>query len=105
MAREAGVKIGSGSDLLGPLQVHKAKELELKAQAMTPLEAIRSATQVNAELFRLDHEIGTVEPGKLADLIVVDGDPLKDITLFQNYHETIRLIVKAGTIVKNTLAA
>jgi imidazolonepropionase-like amidohydrolase len=85
------------------LQVHKAKELELKAQAMTPLEAIRSATQVNAELFRLDHEIGTVEAGKLADLIVVDGDPLKDITLFQNYRETIRLIVKAGAIVKNTL--
>ena len=104
LAREAGANIGSGSDLLGPLQVHKAKERELKAQVMTPLEAIASATKVNAELFRLDHAIGTVEPGKLADLIVVDGDPLKDITIFQRYQQSIRLIVKSGAIVKNTLA-
>jgi imidazolonepropionase-like amidohydrolase len=62
-----------------------------------------SATRVNAELFGLADQIGTVEPGKLADLIAVDGDPLANIAILQKYQSAIRLIVKGGGIVKNTL--
>jgi imidazolonepropionase-like amidohydrolase len=101
LAQQAGLKIGSGSDLLGPMQQHKARELALKAQVLSPLEVLRSATQVNAELFRLEREIGTVEPGKLADLLVVRGDPLRDLTLLQDYRQNILLIMKEGQLYKD----
>jgi imidazolonepropionase-like amidohydrolase len=103
LAHQAGVKIASGSDLLGPMQQYKARELSLKAQVLSPMEALLSATKVNAELFRLEHDIGTVEPGKLADLIVVRGNPLLDLTLLQEYQQNLLLIMKDGRIYKNLL--
>ena len=75
-AYEAGVKIASGSDL-GPLHVRKSRELEIKTEVMTPMESLISATRTNAELFSMQNEIGTVEEGKLADLLVVEGNPWK----------------------------
>lgn len=104
LARERGVKIGSGSDLLGPMQRHKGRELALKAQVLSPMEALLSATKVNAELLCLERKIGTIEPGKLADVLVVRGDPLRDLTLFQDYQENILLIMKEGRIYKNLLS-
>ncbi|HXH13675.1 MAG TPA: amidohydrolase family protein [Alphaproteobacteria bacterium] len=101
LAHQAGVKIGSGSDLLGPMQRHKARELALKAQVLSPMEALISATKVNAELFRLERHIGTIEAGKLADLILVRGDPLRDLTLLQDYRHNILLVMKEGQIYKN----
>src|SRR5206468_3453985 len=73
-AYRAGCKIGSGSDLLGDMMSQRAVELELKAQVMTPMEVLLSATRVNAELFRMQDKIGSVEPGKYADLLVVAGN-------------------------------
>ena len=101
-AYEAGAKIASGSDLLGPLQDRKARELELKTEVMTPMESLVSATRTNAELFGLENEIGTVEVGKLADLLVVEGNPLEDITLLQD-KTNLKLIMKAGETIKNEL--
>jgi len=101
-AYEAGVKIASGSDLLGPLQNRKARELEIKTEVMTPMESLVSATRTNAELFGLENEIGTVEVGKLADLLVVDGNPLEDIAILQD-KTNLKLIMKAGEAVKNEL--
>lgn len=77
-------------------------ELELKAQVMTPMEVLLSATKVNAELFRMQDRIGTVEPGKYADLIVVAGDPLRNLRLFQN-PDNLRVIMKGGRLYKRTL--
>ena len=96
----AGVKIGSGSDLLGPLQKYKARELVLKTEVMTPKESLLSATRVNAEILMMEEEIGTVEQGKLADLLVIDGDPLQDISIIENM-DNIRLIMKGGELHKN----
>jgi imidazolonepropionase-like amidohydrolase len=101
-AYEAGAKIASGSDLLGPLQDRKARELEIKTEVMTPMESLVSATRTNAELFGLENEIGTVEVGKLADLLVVEGNPLEDIALLQD-KTNLKLIMKAGKAVKNEL--
>ncbi len=101
-AYRAGCKIGSGSDLLGDMQAQRAVELELKGQVMKPMEVLLSATRVNAELFRMEKLIGTVEPGKLADLIVVKGNPLRDLTLFQNANN-LELIMKGGAVYKQTL--
>src|SRR5919109_1731367 len=98
-AYKAGCQIGSGSHLLGDMMSQRAVELELKAQVMTPMEVLLSATKVNAELFRMSDRIGSVEPGKYADLLVVDGDPLKNLRVFQN-QENLTLIMKGGRLFK-----
>jgi imidazolonepropionase-like amidohydrolase len=67
------------------------------------MEALLSATKVNAELFRLERDIGTVEPGKFADLIVVRGNPLQDLALLQEYQQNLLLIMKEGRIYKDLL--
>jgi imidazolonepropionase-like amidohydrolase len=101
-AYKAGCKIGSGSDLLGDMMVQRAAEFELKAQVMKPMEVLLSATKVNAELFRMSDKIGTVEPGKYADLLVVDGDPLKNLRLFQ-MQDRISVIMKGGVLYKRVV--
>jgi imidazolonepropionase-like amidohydrolase len=101
-AYRAGCKIGSGSDLLGDMAAQRAVELELKGQVMTPMEALLSATRVNAELFRMQDRIGTVEPGKYADLIVIEGNPLQDLRLFQD-PDRLHLVMKGGVTHKRTL--
>jgi len=101
-AYRAGCKIGSGSDLLGDMMSQRAVELELKAHVMTPMEVLLSATRVNAELFRMQDKIGSVEPGKYADLLVVAGNPLKNLRVLQN-QDSLRLIMKGGRVYKRTL--
>jgi imidazolonepropionase-like amidohydrolase len=101
-AYRAGCKIGSGSDLLGDMASQRAVEFELKAQVMTPMEVLLSATKVNAELFRMADRIGSVEPGKYADLIVVEGNPLRNLRTLQN-QDNLRVIMKGGLLFKQTL--
>jgi imidazolonepropionase-like amidohydrolase len=101
-AYRAGCKIGSGSDLLGDMQSQRAMELELKGQVMKPMEVLLSATRVNAEIFRMEDQIGSVEPGKYADLIAVKGNPLKDLRIFQNL-DNLHLIMKGGRAHKRTV--
>ena len=101
-AYRAGCKIASGSDLLGEMALHRTLELELKGQVMTPMEAIVSATAVNAELLRLEHRIGTIEPGKEADLIAVTGNPLDDLRLFQD-PDRLHLVMKGGQVYSRRL--
>jgi imidazolonepropionase-like amidohydrolase len=101
-AYEAGAKIASGSDLLGPLQDRKARELEIKTEVMSPMESLMSATKTNAELFGLQDLIGTVEEGKLADLLVVEGNPLEDISVLQD-RNNLKIIMQGGRIFKNEL--
>jgi imidazolonepropionase-like amidohydrolase len=101
-AYRAGCRIGSGSDLLGDMMAQRAVELELKGQVMTPMEVLLSATRVNAEIFRMEDRIGTVEPGKWADLLVVRGNPLRDLRLFQ-HADNLLLIMKGGVTCKRTL--
>ncbi len=99
IAADAGVQIGSGSDLLGPMQPLKTTELTLKAAILGPMAAITSATQHNARLFRMEDRIGTVEAGKWADLIAVRGNPLDDITVLES-AENVRLVLKQGQVLK-----
>jgi imidazolonepropionase-like amidohydrolase len=103
IAHRVGVKIGSGSDLLGPMQCYKGMEIELKSQVLGPMGAIIASTRTNAELLRKEKDLGTVEAGKLADLILVDGDPLKNIKVFQQYRDKITVIMQGGRFYKNLL--
>jgi imidazolonepropionase-like amidohydrolase len=103
VALRAGVTIASGGDLLGPMQAYKAMELALQARVMGPMGAIVAATKTNARLIRREKDLGTIEPGKLADLILVAGDPLKDIGLLEQYREKIVIVMQGGRLYKDIL--
>lgn len=102
-AYKAGVKIALGTDFCGPDLIPHGKnaiELELLVNkiGMTPMEAIVAATKIGSEALGLEQDIGTLETGKRADLLIVDGNPLDDITLLQN-REKILVIMKDGKII------
>jgi len=102
---EQGVTMAMGTDFLGsPLLKHGKNAIELenlvKYCKFTPMEAIVAATKNGAKACKLDHVTGTIEPGKYADLIVVDGDPLKDIAILQD-AERIKIVMREGSIEKN----
>ncbi|HET7136445.1 MAG TPA: amidohydrolase family protein [Casimicrobiaceae bacterium] len=96
LCRAAGVRIGFGTDLLGALQDEQCREFTIRAEAMPPHEVIRSATIVNAEIVRREGELGELVPGAYADLLVVDGDPYRDLGVLQNQGERIEGIMKDG---------
>ena len=100
--RGAGAKIGFGTDLLGSLMDRQAREFSLRRAVCTPLEILRQATSTNAALLQMEGRLGTIATGAFADLLVVDGDPLADISLLEN-AASIRLILRDGHIRKNTL--
>jgi imidazolonepropionase-like amidohydrolase len=100
IARDAGVKLASGSDVVGPWQGRRGEELMYKARVLGAHEAIISATRTNAELFMLDDEIGTVEPGKRADLVLVKGQPLDDIALLAEPANVVA-VLQGGRVVKD----
>jgi len=100
----AGVKIAAGTDAGGHGHPSNAMEIECLVKAgLTPLQAFRAATGWAAECVGLERDIGTVEKGKLADLVVVAGDPLSDVTVLQN-PERIALVLKGGEIAANRMA-
>lgn len=98
LAVDAGVKIGSGSDLMGPHQSNRGLEIALKSRILGPMQALVSATSTNAQILRRP-DLGTVAPGKTADLIAVDFDPLRDPDLWQ-YPERVVFVMKDGIVVK-----
>jgi imidazolonepropionase-like amidohydrolase len=98
--QSVGVKIGYGTDLLGPMHRYQSREFVIRAEAMSPFDIIRSATIVNAELLNRPGELGVVASGARADLIVVDGNPLADISLFDGQGEHLTHIMKDGVFYK-----
>jgi imidazolonepropionase-like amidohydrolase len=103
IARAAGVQIGFGSDLLGQLQTDHTNEFSIRREVMKTADIIRSATLVNAEIVRQEGKIGEIVPGAFADMLVVDGDPFRDLGLLQNDGQHIKAIMLNGQFVKNTL--
>jgi imidazolonepropionase-like amidohydrolase len=97
-ALAAGVKIAFGSDL-GVHGVGAAEFEYMVRFGMKPADALRSATIVNAELLGWQDRVGSIEKGKLADLIAVEGDPLSDITEM----ERVKFVMKGGEVVRNDL--
>jgi imidazolonepropionase-like amidohydrolase len=103
MAKEMGVKIADGSDP-GAAGRHgkNAEELEaMTRRGLTSLEALRAATTSAADLIGWADDVGAVEVGKFADLIAVQGDPVRDITVLQH----VKFVMKGGRIIKNEIAA
>ncbi|HUR89800.1 MAG TPA: amidohydrolase family protein [Ramlibacter sp.] len=101
--RKAGVKLCYGTDLLGSLYTRQCREFTLRSEVFSPLELLRQATSIPAAMMMMDGQIGCVAPGASADLLVVDGDPLKDISLLAADGANLRTIMRAGELVKNEL--
>ncbi len=99
----AGVKIAMGTDTgVGP-HGGNARELGLMVEhGMTPMQAIVASTRSAAELLHLDDRVGTLAPGKLADLLLVDGDPLADIRILAE-SDKLALVVKGGATARGAL--
>jgi imidazolonepropionase-like amidohydrolase len=103
MAREAGVRVAMGTDAGTPFNTHGENIGELQRLVelgYSPLEALESGTRIAAQLLGLETVIGTIEEGKLADLVVVEGNPLDDIALLQ-HTEAIRLVMQGGRVIKS----
>ncbi len=98
---EAGVLMAYGSDLLGDLHKYQSDEFVIRGRVLPPIEVIRATTCNAAHLLNMTGKIGTIAQGAFADLIVVDGDPLTDLSLLTNQGRNIPLIMKAGAFVKS----
>ena len=98
-AVKTGVKIGLGTDAAVYPHGQNAKEFKLMVDlGMAPVEALRAGTSVDADLFGIAEKVGTLEKGKLADIVAIPGDPTTDITA----TERVLFVMKEGRIVKNT---
>lgn len=105
VARKHGIKIGFGSDLWGSVaHAMQLQEFSLRSNVDTPLETITSATKTNAELLNCSENLGVIQENAYADLLVVDGDPLKDINCLVNYEKHLKLVMKDGIIYRNNLS-
>jgi imidazolonepropionase-like amidohydrolase len=96
--REAGVKMGFGSDLLGPSQRLQSEEFRIRAEIVGPREVIASATVIGAEVLGMEGKLGRIVPDAWADLLVVEGNPLRDVTCLLGQGEHIPLVMKAGKV-------
>jgi imidazolonepropionase-like amidohydrolase len=100
-AFELGVKIGMGTDAAVYPHGLNAHEIAVYVSlGMSPLQAIQTATINDADLLGWSDKVGTIEPGKWADIIAVDGDPLQDVTTLQH----VKFVMKGGEVVKNEYA-
>lgn len=101
--KRAGVKMGFGTDLLGTQHMHQCTEFTLRAQVLPNLDILRSACSINAELVGQPEKLGCIREGALADLLLVDGDPLKDVSVLARSGDGLPVIMKNGLFHKRTL--
>lgn len=101
--RSAGVSMGFGTDLLGPQHVRQCTEFGLRAKVLPPIEILRSACAVNAEILNETGRLGCVKEGARADLLLVDGNPLEDLSLLEADGENLLAVMLDGKFVKRTI--
>jgi imidazolonepropionase-like amidohydrolase len=104
ICRELGVPIGFGTDLLGETHEQQSREFSIRAQVQSPAEVIRSATLVNAEILDRKDELGVLAPGAKADLLVVEGNPLRDLSLLEGQGKHLAVILRDGELIVNRIA-
>lgn len=100
----AGVKLGLGSDLLGEeFHAMQGGELELRGAFSRPVDVLRSATSINAEILQQSGELGCIQPGAHADILVLEGNPFENLGLFRDPARNLPLIMKGGDVIRNML--
>jgi len=100
----AGLKLAYGTDISRSPEL-QSDEFLLRAEVQKPEEIIRSATLIGAEVVRMEGKLGVVAADAIADLLVVDGNPLEDLRLLTGQGAFMPVIMKDGEFVKNTLDA
>ncbi|KAB2846236.1 MAG: amidohydrolase family protein [Hyphomicrobiaceae bacterium] len=103
ICKRAGVPVAYGSDLLGQLQVDQSREFIIRSEVVKPIEIIRSATTIGARILRREGKLGCLKSGAWADLLLVDGNPLKNLALLGEQGKHLAAIVKGGQFHKNRL--
>lgn len=98
--QEAGLTMAYGSDLLGAMHRHQSEEFVIRGRVLKPKDVIASATHVAARLCRMEGLIGTIAPGAHADLVVVEGNPLADLSLLTRQGRHMPVILRGGAFVK-----
>src|SRR5579883_1295014 len=101
--KRAGVKMGFGTDLLGPLHVRQSTEFTLRAKVLPTIDVLRSACAINAELLGQTGRLGCIRQGAAADLLVLDGNPLDDISVLGSGGGRIPVIMKDGRFHKRMI--
>ncbi|HVO99749.1 MAG TPA: amidohydrolase family protein [Bryobacteraceae bacterium] len=101
--KRAGVKMAFGTDLLGALHVRQSTEFTLRAKVLPAINILRAACSTGAELIGQSGRLGCVREGAMADLLVVDGNPLQDISVMASGGAQIPVIMKDGKLHKNSL--
>jgi imidazolonepropionase-like amidohydrolase len=101
--RRAGVKMGLGTDLLGELHARQGSEFTLRSRVLPAIDILRSACAINAELLGEQSRLGCIREGALADVIVVDGDPLEDVTLLDRGGENLAVVMNGGRFHKRMI--
>jgi imidazolonepropionase-like amidohydrolase len=103
-AKQYHVPIAFGTDLWGPeAQKSQLREFEMRMDLDEPTNVIRSATSINAELLMQRGNLGVIAPCAYADLLIVEGDPLRDLKVILDPQRNLKLIMKDGVIHKNEL--
>ena len=102
--RAAGVTLAYGTDVLGSMHKYQSEEFLIRAEALPAIEVIKSATLNAAELLQMEGKVGTIAPGAHADLIVVDKDPEKDLSVLGGQGRYMSAIMKGGVFYKDQLA-
>ena len=92
ICKAAGVSMGLGTDLLGDMHVHQLDEFRIRGEIQTPFEVLHSATAVNAEIVQHPAELGCIREEAYADLLVIDGNPLEDLSLLYSTPNGIAAI-------------
>jgi imidazolonepropionase-like amidohydrolase len=98
--KTARVKMGFGTDLLGPQHVRQCTEFTLRAQELPAIDILRSACTLNAELMCQAGTLGCIRKGAAADLLLVNGNPLEDISILARSGDSLAVIMKAGVFHK-----
>jgi len=102
-ANGRGVRMVFGTDLLGNMHRHQLIEFQIRSAFQRPDELIRSATLTAAQLFQMEGEIGEICEESFADILVIDGNPLENISCLQSPEKFLKCIFKSGQIIKNEL--
>jgi imidazolonepropionase-like amidohydrolase len=102
--KTAGTAMAFGTDLLGELHVHQSDEFRIRSRVLSNVEVLRQATSVAAEVLRMPGRLGAITAGAIADILVVDGDPLVDIERLCDQGRHLDVIMKGGVLFKNRLS-
>jgi imidazolonepropionase-like amidohydrolase len=103
--RRAKVKLGFGTDLVGSMYVNQCREFDLRSEVFSPIEILRQATSTGAEILQMEGELGCVAEGALADLLVIESNPLRDLSVLARNGECLDLIMSGGKITKDRVSA